>query len=86
MLLAYGFLHRVFETFDKYHTAIDMMATSEVGVTVTIDNTEYLADIVDTLKGFATVSVDSDMVIICVVVRAEDKVRALNLLSDKLFK
>lgn len=67
MLLAYGFLHKIFETFDNYHTAIDLMATSEVGVTVTVDNTEYLADIIDDLKDFGTVTVDNDMVIICVV-------------------
>ncbi len=67
MLLAYGFLHKVFEIFDKYNTAIDMMSTSEVGVTVTIDNTEHLADILSELKCFGTVSVDSDMVIVCIV-------------------
>lgn len=67
MLLAYGFLHKVFEIFDTYHTSIDMIATSEVGVTVTIDNDRYLANIVDDLKRFGTVTVDSDMVIICVV-------------------
>lgn len=67
MLLAYGFLHKVFETFDKHHTAIDMMATSEVGMSVTVDNTDHLAAIVDELKHFGTVTVDSDMVIICVV-------------------
>ena len=67
MLLAYGFLHKVFEIFDTYNTSIDMIATSEVGVTVTIDNDRYLANIVDDLKRFGTVTVDSDMVIICVV-------------------
>ena len=67
MLLAYGFLHKVFETFEKHRTSIDMMATSEVGVTVTIDNEARLAAIVDELKGFGTVSVDHDMVILCVV-------------------
>ncbi len=67
MLIAYGFLHKVFETFAKHHTTIDMMSTSEVGVSVTIDNTEHLANIVDELKNFGTVSVDSDMVIVCVV-------------------
>lgn len=123
MLLAYGFLHKVFETFENYKTSIDMIATSEVGVTVTIDNETYLADIVDDLKMFGTVTVDRDMVIICVVgdlewhncgfearavaalhdipvrmisyggsnynismlVRREDKVSALRLLSDALF-
>ncbi len=67
MLLAYGFLHKVFETFENYRTSIDMMATSEVGVTVTIDDEKHLAAIVDDLKKFGTVSIDRDMVIICVV-------------------
>ena len=67
MLLAYGFLHKVFETFEKYQTSIDMIATSEVGVTVTIDSDRHLAAIVDDLKNFGTVTVDRDMVIICVV-------------------
>lgn len=67
MLLAYGFLHKVFETFENYRTSIDMIATSEVGVTVTIDDTSRLAAIVDDLKNFGTVTVDSDMVIICIV-------------------
>ena len=67
MLMAYGFLHKVFETFDTYHTSIDMIATSEVGVTVTIDNDSHLASIIDDLKRFGTVTVDKDMVIICVV-------------------
>ena len=67
MLLAYGFLHKVFETFEKYQTSIDMIATSEVGVTVTIDSDCHLAAIVDDLKNFGTVTVDRDMVIICVV-------------------
>lgn len=67
MLMAYGFLHKVFETFDAFHTPIDMIATSEVGVTVTIDNDSHLAAIVDRLKEFGTVTVDRDMVIICVV-------------------
>lgn len=67
MLLAYGFLHKVFETFENHCTSIDMMATSEVGVTVTIDNTARLESIIDELKNFGTVTVDRDMVIICVV-------------------
>ena len=67
MLLAYGFLHKVFETFENHRTAIDMMATSEVGVSVTIDDDSRLADIVDDLKHFGTVTVDRDMVIICIV-------------------
>lgn len=67
MLLAYGFLHKVFETFEKHRTSIDMIATSEVGVTLTIDDDSRLAAIVDDLKHFGTVTVDRDMVIICVV-------------------
>ena len=67
MLLAYGFLHKIFETFEEHRTAIDMMATSEVGVTLSIDDDSRLADIVDQLKHFGTVTVDRDMVIVCVV-------------------
>lgn len=67
MLLAYGFLHKVFETFEKYQTSIDMMATSEVGVSVTIDDESHLAALVDELKNFGTVTVDRDMTIVCVV-------------------
>ncbi|MBQ9474791.1 MAG: aspartate kinase [Bacteroidales bacterium] len=67
MLLAYGFLRKVFEIFESYRTSIDMICTSEVGVSLTIDNTRYLDDIVSELKKFGTVSVDRDMCIICVV-------------------
>ncbi len=124
MLLAYGFLRKVFEIFEEHKTAIDMIATSEVGVSVTVDSTKELDHIIDDLKKFGTVSVDPDMVIICVVgdlewhnagfesralealrdipvrmisyggsnynisflVSKNDKVKALNALSDKLFK
>jgi aspartate kinase len=124
MLLAYGFLRKVFEVFETHQTPIDMIATSEVGVSLTIDNERNLEVILDDLRKFGTVTIDKDMVIICVVgdlewqnrgfeaealdalkelpvrmisyggsnynisflVRKEDKVRALNLLSDRLFK
>ncbi len=124
MLLAYGFLRKVFEIFESYKTPIDMISTSEVGVSVTIDNTRHLDDIVDDLKKYGTVEVDKDQVIICIVgdlvasskgyaseifgaladvpirmisyggsshnvsvlVNAEDKARALQLLSARLFK
>ncbi len=124
MLLAYGFLRKVFEIFETHQTPIDMITTSEVGVSVTIDNERNLSGILDDLKKFGTVTVDKDMVIICVVgdlewqnrgfeaealdalkeipvrmisyggsnynisflIRKEDKVQALNLLSDRLFK
>ena len=67
MLLATGFLRKVFEIFENYQTPIDMVTTSEVGVSVTIDNRKHLEEIVDDLKKYGTVSVDEDMVIICVV-------------------
>ena len=67
MLLATGFLRKVFEIFESYQTAIDMVATSEVGVSMSIDNDTHLNDIVDELKKYGTVTVDSDMCIICVV-------------------
>lgn len=123
MLLAYGFLRKVFEIFESNQTPIDMITTSEVGVSVTIDNKRKLNEIVDDLKKFGTVTVDEDMVIICVVgdleyelvgfqakvinalkdipirmisyggsnynisllIKAEDKKKALNLLSEAIF-
>ena len=123
MLLATGFLRKVFEIFENYQTPIDMVTTSEVGVSVTIDNRKHLEEIVDDLKKYGTVTVDEDMVIVCVVgdlewdnvgfearivqamkdvpvrmisyggsnynvsllVKASDKTRALQALSDHLF-
>lgn len=67
MLLAYGFLRKVFEIFESYQTPIDMITTSEVGVSLTIDKNKHLSEILDELKKFGTVTVDEDMVIICVV-------------------
>lgn len=67
MLLAHGFMRKVFEIFESYQTSIDMITTSEVGVSITIDNTKRLDEIVNNLKKLGTVTVDSDMVIICVV-------------------
>ena len=67
MLLATGFLRKVFEIFESYQTPIDMIATSEVGVSMSIDNDSHLNEIVDELKKYGTVTVDSDMCIICVV-------------------
>ena len=67
MLLAYGFLRKVFEIFESYKTSIDMICTSEVGVSVSIDNTTNLPQILNELKKFGTVKVDKDMCIICVV-------------------
>lgn len=67
MLLAYGFLKKVFDIFNKYETSIDMIVTSEVGVSLTIDNTRHLDNILNELNTLGSVTVDSDMVIICVV-------------------
>jgi len=124
MLLATGFLRKVFEIFESYQTPIDMVCTSEVGVSMSIDNSAHLGEIVDELKKYGTVTVDTSMCVICVVgdldwsnvgfetrvmdamkdipvrmisyggsnynisflVREEDKRRALQSLSDHLFK
>ncbi len=67
MLLAYGFMRKVFEIFESYKTPIDMITTSEVGVSVTIDDDRYLNEIIDDLRKFSTVEVDYNQVIICVV-------------------
>ena len=67
MLLAHGFLRKVFEIFESYQTSIDMICTSEVGVSVTIDNNKHLNEILNDLKKYGTVTVDHDMCIICVV-------------------
>ncbi len=67
MLLATGFLRKVFEIFETYNTPIDMVTTSEVGVSVSIDNDSHLTKVMDELKKYGTVTVDTDMCIICVV-------------------
>jgi aspartate kinase len=123
MLMAYGFMRKVFEIFEQYKTPVDMVTTSEVGVSLTIDNCKHLEEIVSDLKKFGSVTLDKDLVIICVVgdmkwdnlgfesrvvealadvpvrmisyggsnynismlVKADDKKRALQALSDHLF-
>jgi aspartate kinase len=67
MLLAYGFLRRVFEIFERFKTPIDMITTSEVAVSLTIDDTRNLEDILKELDKFGTVELDYDQTIICVV-------------------
>ncbi len=67
MLLATGFLRKVFEIFETYNTSIDMVTTSEVGVSLSIDNVSRLVPIVEKLKQYGTVEVDGNMCIICVV-------------------
>ncbi|MDP9049008.1 MAG: aspartate kinase [Bacteroidota bacterium] len=67
MLLAHGFLRRVFEVFERYRTSIDMITTSEVAVSLTIDDTTYLKEITAELLDFGTVDIDKDQTIVCVV-------------------
>lgn len=67
MLLAYGFLRKIFEVFEKYRTPIDMITTSEVAVSITIDNSTNLKAILKELEPFGTVEVDENQVIISVV-------------------
>ena len=67
MLMAYGFLKRVFEVFEKYKTPIDMISTSEVAVSLTIDNTRHLDAILADLLQFGEVDVDQEMSIVCIV-------------------
>lgn len=67
MLMAYGFLRRVFEVFENHRTSIDMITTSEVAVSLTIDNNTHLASIEEELRKFGTIEVDKDQTIICIV-------------------
>lgn len=67
MLLAHGFLRKIFEIFEKYKTSIDMITTSEVAVSVTIDEDEHLDKIVKELSQLGLVEVDNNQTIICVV-------------------
>jgi aspartate kinase len=67
MLLAYGFLRKVFEIFEKYRTPVDMITTSEVAVSLTIDNDHQLDAIVGELRAFGEVTVDLNQTIICIV-------------------
>jgi aspartate kinase len=67
MLMAHGFLKKVFEVFDEYSTAVDMITTSEVAVSLTIDNQQNLNQILSKLKVFSTVEVDENQTIICIV-------------------
>lgn len=67
MLLAHGFLRRIFEVFERYKTSIDMITTSEVAVSLTIDDLTYIDDITKELNAFGTVDIDKEQTIICVV-------------------
>jgi aspartate kinase len=67
MLMAYGFLRKVFEIFEAYRTPIDMITTSEVAVSLTIDNPQYLDQLTKDLRELGTVEVEENQSIICVV-------------------
>jgi aspartate kinase len=67
MLLAYGFLRKIFEVFEKYRTSIDMVTTSEVAVSLTIDNDTFLKEIIKELEPFGTVETDTNQTIVSVV-------------------
>jgi aspartate kinase len=79
MLMAHGFLRRLFEVFERHHTAVDVVTTSEVSVSVTVDDRRNLDAIVGALKAFGEVSVESEMALVCAVgdrLRAEPEIAA----------
>jgi aspartate kinase len=67
MFMAHGFMRRIFEVFDRHQTSVDMVATSEVSVSLTIDHPERIEAILTELREFAEVSVDENQAIICIV-------------------
>ncbi len=67
MFMAHGFMRRIFEVFDRYETSVDMIATSEVSVSLTVDQPERLAGILRDLREFSEVTVDENQAIICIV-------------------
>src|SRR4029078_8386888 len=67
MLMAHGFLRRLFEVFERFKTPVDVVTTSEVSVSVTVENTRRLDAILSNLRNFAQVTVEPDMAIVCVV-------------------
>lgn len=82
MLLAYGFLRKVFEVFEKYKTPIDMITTSEVAVSVTIDQEQHLADIIRELQPFGSVEVEKGQTIVSIV---GNHIAATEFILEKLF-
>lgn len=67
MLHAYGFLKKIFEIFDKYKASVDLVTTSEVNVSITLDNNEKVEEITNELSGFSEVNIESDKSLVCVV-------------------
>ncbi len=83
MLLAYGFLRKIFEVFEKYRTSIDMITTSEVAVSLTIDNDTYLSAIIKELEPFGTVEIDTNQSIVSIV---GNEIMQTEDVMEKLFK
>ena len=67
MLMAHGFLRRIFEVFEQHRTAVDVVTTSEVSVSVTVDDRRHLEAIVEALSEFAEVSIEQEMALLCAV-------------------
>jgi aspartate kinase len=67
MLMAHGFLKKIFEIFDKQETAIDMITTSEIAISLTIDDTKNLEPILEQLKEYGDITVETEHSIICIV-------------------
>ena len=67
MLMAHGFLHRIFEVFDRMETPVDMVSTSEVSVSLTIDNPRHLDAICAELRQFSEIDIEKDQAIVCLV-------------------
>jgi aspartate kinase len=82
MLMAHGFLRRIFEVFDRYETPVDMLATSEVSVSLTIDNPRSLAAIRAELETFAEVSIEENQAIVCMV---GENIRRCDNVSSRAF-
>ncbi len=83
MLMAHGFLRRIFEVFDRWETAVDMVATSEVSVSLTIDNTAALPRITRELEQFSEVAVEADQAIVCLV---GDNIRHTPGIAGRVFR
>jgi aspartate kinase len=82
MLNSYGFLKKIFEVFDKHKTSVDLITTSEVNVSVTLDNDEYLEEIKSELSEFAKVNVETDKSLVCIV---GSNIRNTKGISGKIF-
>ena len=86
MLMAHGFLKKIFEVFDKHETAIDMITTSEIAISLSIDDTRNLDPILEDLKAYGEITVETDHSIICVVgeglIEDNDTYRLFNILND----